>query len=189
MRRGRHLRAAQAGRAPSADQPAALVSGVSAKREAASRAAVETTFVPLKCSGRSARTGRREGQKGRYNVRGKDGMGGLTATDWLPHMPPVPLPWPPSHVVREVTMISAPKSKHLVRYDAEGAVHDEGHVVVGATLEMASKSQISRAGLDTDSQATGAGLVINGGPMFSGSFMSTNLTVIPRVGRMSLNCV
>ena len=105
-------------------------------------------------------------------------------------MPPTPVPWPPIHFVSDETMMSAPCSKGLVRYGVENVESTmSGMFFSWPIAEMASRSQISRAGLDTVSQNSARVLSSMAARKFSGSSASTNFTVMPIVGRMSLNCV
>ena len=87
-------------------------------------------------------------------------------------------------------MMSAPCEKGWVRY---GVLNVEstmsGMFFACAIADTASRSTISSAGLDTVSQNTARVLSSMALAKFSGSSASTNLTVMPRVGRMSLNCV
>mmetsp|Transcript_7243 Transcript_7243/g.18421 ORF Transcript_7243/g.18421 Transcript_7243/m.18421 type:complete len:306 (-) Transcript_7243:438-1355(-) len=129
-----------------------------------------------------------------YDVSGLSNSGCLPAPHLKPPlsitMPPMPVPWPPIHFVRELMMMSAPCSKGLHRYGVEKVLSTmSGMPKSCATAEMASRSQISSAGLDTVSQNTARVLSLMAARKFSGFSASTNVTVMPRVGRMSLNCV
>ena len=70
--------------------------------------------------------------------------------------PPMEVPWPPSHLVRECVTIVAPCSSGFVRYGVlkvESTI--SGRPWSAAILAMASRSLISSAGLEQDCRRRG----------------------------------
>mmetsp|Transcript_31841 Transcript_31841/g.73544 ORF Transcript_31841/g.73544 Transcript_31841/m.73544 type:complete len:201 (-) Transcript_31841:387-989(-) len=133
-----------------------------------------------------------------YELSGSSKFGCLPApqlmlpltTELSTTMPPTPVPWPPTHLVSEEHTMSAPNSKGLQRYGVENVESTtSGRPFSWASLEISSRSAISSAGFDTVSQKKQRVLSSMAATNAAGSLTSTKRTVMPILGRMSLNCV
>ena len=86
--------------------------------------------------------------------------------------------------------MSHPWASGWVKYGVENvASTTTGIPCAFAIAETLSRSVISRAGFETVSQNSARVLSSMAFAKASGSFESTNLTLMPSFGRMSLNCV
>eukprot|EP00967_Tisochrysis_lutea_P159119 scaffold328435_cov48-Tisochrysis_lutea.AAC.1 len=116
-----------------------------------------------------------------YELSGSEYSGCLPA----PHlnlpasmtMPPIPVPWPPIHLVSEWTTTSAPYEMGLVRYGVEKVASTmSGKPMLCAFSAIFSRSHTTQAGLETVSQKKARVFSSAALRKFSGSVSSTKRT-------------
>mmetsp|Transcript_47718 Transcript_47718/g.137835 ORF Transcript_47718/g.137835 Transcript_47718/m.137835 type:complete len:206 (+) Transcript_47718:521-1138(+) len=105
-------------------------------------------------------------------------------------MPPMPVPCPPVHLVREWQMTSTPQSRGFIKYGVVKVSSTiTGHPFAWAVFTKASMSVTCNLGLDTVSVNTARVLLSMAAATAAWSLMSTNFVLIPNEGKMSFSMV
>jgi hypothetical protein len=99
--------------------------------------------------------------------------------------PPIDVPWPPMNLVREWITTLAPCEIGLTRYGVGSVLSmTSGMPSALPIAETSSNGKVSSLGLPTDSPKNAFVLSVTARRKFSGSLGSTNLTVMPSLGRV-----